>query len=221
LDFGLPIIIRTAAETDPEKAWRVLSAGKYLTERQELEQTLLSAWAKKDPSAVAETISKEITIRNLPTNGQAAAIVASGLWEKNPENAIHWIQSLPPDAPATGQALSAVMDRWLSKSPQDAIQWLADTPASPMRDAGVVALVGNMQASDPELAARWASELQPGPLRTRHLIQSLQSLDSLDPSRVAIILKDRSLLTEEEAKAVTMSLRPTQESDSEKRIHER
>lgn len=183
------LFVDSAMERDPARAAALTAGLSGDAPRDNAFRQVMEQWSKADPAAAAAwmdayqgpgrtTGMTAVLARRLVTDPQGAAaaflklenaaenpytpglagwISQSLLNRSGPEDALAWLEKLAPNLQEA--AVSGTVKEWAQKDAESASRWLSSHAAGPVRDAGTVALIGSIAATNPAEAWQWAQSL--------------------------------------------------------------
>ncbi len=118
--------------------------------------------ATKDPERAATMLEREVPAELQPSTTR---LVIGQWYEKDPQRATAWAQSLSNEAART-VACAEVVGRWGYKDPTGPVaQWIESLPPGPTYDVAVATYAGNIGRTDPAAALEWVSTIRDPQLR--------------------------------------------------------
>jgi hypothetical protein len=155
-----------------------------LAELQEVQQRLIQRLAKRNPKLAASIAFN----RGGPEQGEWIDTVMIAWAERDINDAVGWLESLPPsDVRYRGQ-LSVAREATRTQ-PETAIRVASRLPPSPERDALLEQAASEWATAAPEVTLIWLSELDDDPLKERligSIAATLSEGDSIGAAGMAL-----------------------------------
>src|SRR5690606_18307268 len=115
-------------------------------------------------------------IEDVQTQYEIIAAATRNWRQQDPQGAMRWLESQPPEA-GTGDILIQASKEWVLERPLEASQWITAMESSPRKDQAVAGMIDGVTApenpnkdftaaevwlqtiADPELQQHWIDEL--------------------------------------------------------------
>ncbi len=148
-----------AMDPDAALAWAtenqntIGQAGEWIMNR------VISSAATSDPVASANYLG---SLGEGRSRRGAIDSVAGNWFDKNPQDAIAWMQTLP-SVEDRDRAANSIASRWANSDVANALKWANTLPEESTRTAAASAAIRSWAGNDAPAAARYAQALPKGP----------------------------------------------------------
>ena len=131
---------------------------------------IAKAWAAQDTAAAWSWVA------TLPEDarGQATAEVVTRMAERDPQAALHAVQSLITDY-ERAEAMQPLADQWARSAPVVAAAWVSALRDEAQQSYAASGLVTGWMATSPRAASEWVAQLSPGNARDSAIVSMVQA----------------------------------------------
>ena len=178
--------------TDPQRALNWIAQFRDEPGHDAALTKVVQSWAASDPQAALGIAGQ---IDSAPNRANAVRMIAQRWAQSDPAAAARWVSNQPGDARAP--MIGSVAQLWAQHDQAAARQWVLGLESGPGRDAGLVAMVGQI-SGDPRVASDLIARISSDEHRMAAIQQHVvRRLGQQDPAGAAAFIDGVSVSEEQ------------------------